>query len=582
MARCAAAAAVLVGLSVPVLFWRLGTVEVEGILEARVAITAREMLRRNEWILPTMNGELRLQKPPLAYWLPMLLAAGRGTFDEWTLRLPFAFVGVATLFVVWRIGSIYGGSRHGLLAGIVLLSSPLFMKEFRIAATDPALCFAVAGAWWCHAEGMARMRWNDPTNARGRLPQLGFWLFAALGTVAKGPVALAWTLLPILFEAAVTRSRAPLRAIWNPWGLSLCLILSLLWPAMVTVEVGVEVVWKWFLESFGKVLPSDGIEDGYRYQRHSGSWHYYLARLPSYFGFWTVALPIALWRHAPRLWGRSTCPQRDSDRTDSAPFFQIVLMLAFFSFVEEKKAAYVLPLLVPGSILVAGELAAVGPSLLMWLKRCAGVAAVGAAGVLALFCSAHFASFPTWMSADATVGPWVGIIGVAMAGLVAVALIPVTADPRLPFLAIGTALAIGTLPYWELRRLRAPDELPMKTEALATRPLLESGKPLFAAGILPRDFLFYLDADVRFIHREVEGDSRLDAEKLAHLQSGDKLLISFALATRENAAPQKGAQNGAAIEQIQFAAPLYGFRLLKAIHPSARRQRDRVVLVVKE
>ena len=186
LVRCAAAVALLATLSVPVILWRLGDQEISGVLEARVAITAREMWRRGEWLLPTMNGELRLQKPPLAYWLPMLAASARGVFDERTLRLPFAVLGVATVFIAWRTASLHGGIRQGLLTGLVLLSSPLFMKEFRLAAADPALCFAVVGAWWCQAEGRARMWSRAGVSGPGRLWPLGFWLFVAMGFGRKG------------------------------------------------------------------------------------------------------------------------------------------------------------------------------------------------------------------------------------------------------------------------------------------------------------------------------------------------------------------------------------------------------------
>ena len=38
------------------------------IMEARNFITAREMLTDGNWLLTTMNGEPRYQKPPLPTW----------------------------------------------------------------------------------------------------------------------------------------------------------------------------------------------------------------------------------------------------------------------------------------------------------------------------------------------------------------------------------------------------------------------------------------------------------------------------------------------------------------------------------
>ena len=38
-------------------------------MESRNIITAREMVNEGHWIVPTMNGELRLEKPPLPTWI---------------------------------------------------------------------------------------------------------------------------------------------------------------------------------------------------------------------------------------------------------------------------------------------------------------------------------------------------------------------------------------------------------------------------------------------------------------------------------------------------------------------------------
>src|SRR5712692_744671 len=40
--------------------------------EGRYAEIAREMTARNEWVVPYLQGEPYLDKPPLLYWLTML------------------------------------------------------------------------------------------------------------------------------------------------------------------------------------------------------------------------------------------------------------------------------------------------------------------------------------------------------------------------------------------------------------------------------------------------------------------------------------------------------------------------------
>ena len=41
----------------------------EDIMESRNLVTAHEMIEYDNWLVPTMNGELRLEKPPLPTWV---------------------------------------------------------------------------------------------------------------------------------------------------------------------------------------------------------------------------------------------------------------------------------------------------------------------------------------------------------------------------------------------------------------------------------------------------------------------------------------------------------------------------------
>ena len=62
--------------------------------ECFVSVTAREMLESGNWVMPTCNGENRLQKTPLSYWLVAGLAKITGRVDEFTTRLPSAVFAV--------------------------------------------------------------------------------------------------------------------------------------------------------------------------------------------------------------------------------------------------------------------------------------------------------------------------------------------------------------------------------------------------------------------------------------------------------------------------------------------------------
>lgn len=78
------AAAVLLGVG-------LGVASVSRTQEARVLETAREMFGggMHNWMIPKVNGHIRLQKPPLAYWLTAWCYKALGV-SEGVGRIPAA------------------------------------------------------------------------------------------------------------------------------------------------------------------------------------------------------------------------------------------------------------------------------------------------------------------------------------------------------------------------------------------------------------------------------------------------------------------------------------------------------------
>src|SRR5687768_1835411 len=59
------------------------------LMEARNFIAAREMAREGHWLLPTMNGQLRLAKPPLPTWITAWAGLIAGNMDQLpVLRFP--------------------------------------------------------------------------------------------------------------------------------------------------------------------------------------------------------------------------------------------------------------------------------------------------------------------------------------------------------------------------------------------------------------------------------------------------------------------------------------------------------------
>ena len=88
------------------------------IMESRNLITAREMVYDGNWLTPTMNGELRLEKPPLPTWI----AAGIEFISPDNIGLQRAVTGMAgVLLAVFLYLLAFRLTRDRLYAFIAVL-----------------------------------------------------------------------------------------------------------------------------------------------------------------------------------------------------------------------------------------------------------------------------------------------------------------------------------------------------------------------------------------------------------------------------------------------------------------------------
>ena len=76
--------AVLLGVGV---FYNQGVIPLDG-EEHRRAFVAIEMMYRNNWIVPTMIGDIYRAKPPLFEWVLMGAYQLFGSMEEWVVRIP--------------------------------------------------------------------------------------------------------------------------------------------------------------------------------------------------------------------------------------------------------------------------------------------------------------------------------------------------------------------------------------------------------------------------------------------------------------------------------------------------------------
>ncbi len=125
-----------------ILLVRLGATPIYILDEVKNAQCAREMLQRGDLIVPTFNGELRVDKPPLHYFFMMASYKIFGV-NEFAARFFSVIMGLLTILVTYKFTKRLFNPFAAFCACLVLATSTQFLFEFRLSVPDPYLIFFI-------------------------------------------------------------------------------------------------------------------------------------------------------------------------------------------------------------------------------------------------------------------------------------------------------------------------------------------------------------------------------------------------------------------------------------------------------
>ncbi len=337
----------LAGFCAYLFFFGLGSFGLVGADEPRYAQIAREMLARHDWVTPTLTGTPWLEKPALYYWSAMVSYKIFGVSD-WAARVPSA------VFATAMVGAVY-----------------LFMKRFRGMALDAALIAASFAGTIGFARGastdmpltatltMAMLAWYAWYRTSAKFWLIAFYVMAASGTLAKGPVAPALIGVIIMIFALIkpgntneeglvtvgaTRWRLIVKTLWVP-GMLLFLGITLPWYIAVQRATGnffQVFILQHNLERFGTNL----------YRHKQPYWYYGHVFLMS-------VVPWAVYVLAAIFSPESRVPSPESRETAKLHNFRVFLLiwiavpLIIFTISQSKLPGYILPSVPPCALLLA-------------------------------------------------------------------------------------------------------------------------------------------------------------------------------------------------------------------------------------
>jgi 4-amino-4-deoxy-L-arabinose transferase-like glycosyltransferase len=286
-------------------------------IDGQYAGAAREMISRNDWLVPTQNSIPRLRKPPLAYWMEILSLRSFGE-NEFAARLPICLATFA--WFIATAGLAYECTRDKLtsLASSLILATFFGTFQFcHLVMPEPAFGFLTTFSFWL----LLRLARKIPEMREGRMPSNGrtgdllndltcetptpaitthqspitleltlLWVSMAAAVLCKGAHGL---LLPlgVLSVAAIFRPALRVvcrRVIFNPTGWLIFIALALPWylavehryPGFILDQFGNEQV----NQVLGRRWPVDG--------DHLGLLNFWLEQFALLFP-WTLLIPGA-------------------------------------------------------------------------------------------------------------------------------------------------------------------------------------------------------------------------------------------------------------------------------------------------
>jgi len=295
--------------------------------EPREAEISREMARAPS-VIPTLNGQRFIEKPPLYYWTVAAVYRLTGGPSVLGARAVSVAASLATVALLYAWASAAHSRAVGALCALMLASSLQFMISSHWVLIDPLLMLATTVAAWAAWELLAR---RDSAALRfglyGSLV-LALWIKGPIGPILVG----AGLALYVLIDRPVHWRRL------HPiLGISVLALALLLLGLAIAQQGGSTALWEWAYVNQWQRLLNPGIT-GHRQPLLYYGWTLPLAVLP-----WLMPLIEALrpahWR---RLHGHALTSVSDPARYGA---LMCAAMLVVLSLSATKRETYLLPLL---------------------------------------------------------------------------------------------------------------------------------------------------------------------------------------------------------------------------------------------
>jgi 4-amino-4-deoxy-L-arabinose transferase-like glycosyltransferase/membrane-associated phospholipid phosphatase len=256
--------------------------------EPRFSRATVEMVHSGDYLVPTFNGEPRLHKPIMSYWLMSVPVRLFGT-AEWSVRMPAVVAAGAMCWLSWWIARRFRGGATGAWTIAMLATCPLMVICGTAATTDAVLVAFIAAAMALFAAWLA-----PAAGERARCPSWSMTLLsaAAIGCalLVKGPLGLVVPALAVAATAVLLRREIAFgAAFWRRFAIAIAIALALFSAWAIPADRATSGAF--LREGFGKHVVA---RMGTSFESHGGGFWYYVPIVLATFFPWIMLLPGAL------------------------------------------------------------------------------------------------------------------------------------------------------------------------------------------------------------------------------------------------------------------------------------------------
>ena len=222
--------AVLTLLSIPIIFYRLGSYSLVNGDEGLYHYVARHMLEAGEWFRLEFTGEHRVydtfMNAPIHYWAKAVLIAAFGD-SYWTMRILSAAFGLLSVLMTYRLAGYLANRWAAFVAGLLQLTTVqfIYLHGARTGEMETIVTFFITLAAYLLLRALER--------GRSFVPH--FICLAVLANL-KLPLVIVPIAADFLFLTLTRAARSRLRG-WALTGLAI-LPLGLAWHIGQALAIG--------------------------------------------------------------------------------------------------------------------------------------------------------------------------------------------------------------------------------------------------------------------------------------------------------------------------------------------------------